>query len=257
MTSANAVTVLIADDEALARERIRMLLANYPRYTVVSEVEDGEEAAAELARLRPALAFLDISMPGRTGVQVADALVDDNVPTAIVFVTAYDEHALQAFEVGALDYLVKPVDRQRFDQTLTRIERRGLVTRAPEYRDELRVLLESLHREAGYRKRFVVRSPKGHYFVQAKDIECVTADGNYLVLQAGGRTHLIRETLKTFVDSVDPAQFVRIHRSVVVNVAFIARIESEGHGEYRITTTGGARVESSRAYGEQLRTLLK
>jgi two-component system, LytTR family, response regulator len=257
MIAQGEVSVLIADDEPLARERIRMLLAQHPQYRIVADVGDGELAAAEIARLRPAIAFLDISMPGRSGVQVADKLVEEESPTAVVFVTAHDEYAVQAFEVGALDYLVKPIDRQRFDQMLARIERRGVTTRAPEYRDELRVLLETLHRESGYRKRFVVRTTKGHYFVQTKDIESVTADGNYLVLQASGRTHLIRETLKSFADSVDPAQYVRIHRSVIVNVEFIARIEPEGYGEYRIVTTSGARLESSRAYGDQLRALLK
>lgn len=257
MSGRAVVDVLIADDEPLARERIRMLLSHHPRYTVVSEVGDGDEAAAEIARLRPAIAFLDISMPGRNGVAVADVLIDESLPTVIVFVTAHDEFALQAFEVGALDYLVKPVDRERFDQTLARIERREGTARPPEYRAELRALLDTVVREAGHRRRFVVASPKGYYFVQARDIETAVADGNYLALHAGGRTHLVRQTLRSFADSVDPAQFIRIHRSIVVNVDCIARIEPQGYGEYRITTLSGARFDSSRAYGDRVRTLLK
>lgn len=257
MSSSRPVPVLIADDEPLARERIRMLLEAHPRYAVVAEVTNGDEAAAEFVRLRPAIAFLDISMPGQNGVAVADAMADEDLETVVVFVTAHDEYALQAFEVGALDYLVKPVDRERFDQTLARIERREESRPPAAYRGELRALLESMHHDAGRRKRFVVRSPKGHYFVQTKDIETVVASGNYLTLHAGGRSHLVRETMKSFEEGVDAEQFVRIHRSVIVNVDCIARIEPQGFGEYRITMSSGARVDSSRAYGDRLRALLK
>ena len=257
MTTPSLIPVLIADDEPLARERIRMLLGAHPNYAVVAEVNDGDDAVTELARLRPAIAFLDISMPGRDGVAVAEELLESDLATTVVFVTAHDEHALRAFEVGAIDYLVKPVDRERFDQTLARIERRAPAGNPPGYRDEMRTIIDALRREAGRRKRFVVRSPKGHYFVATKDVEAAVAEGNYLALQAGGRTHLVRESMKSFEDSVDPDQFVRIHRSAIVNVDFIARIEPQGHGEYRVTMHGGARLESSRAYGEQLRRLLR
>jgi two-component system LytT family response regulator len=256
MTSAPR-TVVIADDEPLARERIRMLLEPHGRYRVVAEAATGDEALAELRRHQPDLAFLDISMPGLSGVEVADQSSEESGRVAVVFVTAHDEFALRAFEVGALDYLVKPVDRERFDQTIARIERRGHGSPVPTYREDLRALLESLTRESGFRKRFVIRTPKGHYFVSASDIEAAVADGNYVTLHAAGRAHLLRETMKGLEERLDPERFIRIHRSAIVNVDFISRIEPQGHAEYVVVTRGGLRVESSRAYADRLRLLLR
>jgi two-component system LytT family response regulator len=249
--------VLIADDEPLARERLHSLLARHEGYRVVSECADGDETLEAIERDRPDLAFLDISMPGRSGVEVAQELLHSSNPPAIVFVTAHDEFALQAFEVSAVDYLVKPVDRERFDQTLGRIEHRfGDATAAPRD-DALRALLKDLLPGPARRKRFVIRSTRGHYFVRTEDVETAVADGNYIALSAGGRAHLVRETMKTFEASLDPAQFVRIHRSTIINIDRIARIEPLGHGEYRVTMQSGSRFESSRAYSERLHALLR
>ena len=249
--------VVIADDEALARERLRHLLARHDAYEIVAECVDGDDALAAVARERPDVLFLDISMPGRSGVDVAQALVETNATTAVVFVTAHEQFALRAFEVSALDYLVKPVDRERFDAMLARVERRLGRPATAAHADELRLLVEELRAGTGHRRRFAVRTPRGHYFVRAEDIECATADGNYVALLAGGRTHLIRETMKSFVGQLDPRVFVRVHRSVVVNVDRIARIEPLGHGEYRISMQGGSRFDSSRAYSESVHALLR
>ena len=249
--------VLVADDEPLARERLRFLLSRHPSYEVVAECVDGDEALAEIERLRPEVAFLDISMPGRNGVEVAQALLDDSHAPAIVFVTAYDQFALRAFEVSAIDYLVKPVDRERFEQMLERVERRiDRVGHAP-LGDEVRALLYELRTTSALPKRFVVRSPRGHYFVRAEDIETATAEGNYVALAAGGRIHLVRETMKSLESKVDPARFVRIHRSTIVSIDRIARIEPLGHGAYRITMQSGARFDSSPTYGGRVQALLR
>ena len=249
--------VLVADDEPLARERLRFLLARRPGYEVVAECVDGDEALSEIERLRPEVAFLDISMPGRNGVEVAQALLDDHHAPAIVFVTAYDQFALRAFEVSAIDYLVKPVDRERFEQMLDRVERRiDRVGHAP-LGDDVRALLHELRTTSALPKRFVVRSPRGHYFVRAEDIETATAEGNYVALAAGGRIHLVRETMKSFESKVDPARFVRIHRSTIVSIDRIARIEPLGHGAYRITMQSGARFDSSPTYGGRVQALLR
>jgi two-component system LytT family response regulator len=248
--------VSIVDDEALARERLRQLLAWRTGYRVVAECADGDEALAAIEREAPELAFLDISMPGRSGVDVAQALVEAGAPTAVVFVTAHEQFALRAFEVSALDYLVKPVDRERFDAMLARVERRLGSPPPPTHADELRLLVEELRSGGPRRKRFTVRTPRGHYFVRTEDIEHATAEGNYVSLAAGGRSHLIRETMKSFVAQLDPATFVRVHRSVVVNVDRIARVEPLGHGEYRIVMQGGARFDSSRAYCDRMHALL-
>lgn len=249
--------VIVADDEPLARERLRLLLSRHPNYEVVAECTDGDEALAAIEAQRPDVAFLDISMPGRTGVDVANELLEDTHAPAIVFVTAYDQFALRAFEVSAIDYLVKPVDRERFDQMLTRVERRvDRSGRAP-LGDDVRALINELRLTSGLPKRFVVRTSRGHYFVRAEDIETATADGNYVGLSAGGRVHLVRETMKSFELKVDPAHFVRIHRSTIVCIDRIARIEALGHGAYRITMTSGARFDSSPTYGQRIQSLLR
>jgi two-component system LytT family response regulator len=235
-----------------------MLLAPHERFRVVAEAATGDAALEEIRRTRPDIVFLDISMPGPSGVEVAEALMDDARPPAVVFVTAHDDFAVEAFEVNAIDYLVKPIDRERFERTLTRLERRVADdVRMP--RDELLALLDTLRTrtEAPYRKRFVVRTSKGHHFVLARDVEYVVADGNYLALHVGGRAHLVRETLTSFERSVDPSDFLRIHRSVMVRIDAIERISNDGHGEYCVHVKGGARFQTSRAYADRVRAMLK
>ena len=256
-----ARSVLIADDEPLARERIRMLLEPHTGFRIVAEAGTGDETLEQIRREQPDIVFLDISMPGRTGVQVAQELLDEPRAPAVVFVTAHDEFAVQAFEVSAIDYLVKPIDRERFEQMLGRVERRlsGGEARSP--RDELSLLVEMLRSGqdgGGYRRRFVVRTAKGHHFVLTRDVEYAVAEGNYVALNAGGRQHLVRETMKSLEDSVDPAEFVRIHRSVIVRIDAIARIEPGGHGgEYRVHMKGGAAFPTSRGYSDRVRALLR
>jgi two-component system LytT family response regulator len=160
---------------------------------------------------------------------------------------------VRAFEVSAVDYLVKPVDRERFDRTLGRVRRR---TGGP-HAAELRALLGALRAADADPVRFVVRDARGHYFVRLEDVESARAEGNYIALHDGQRLHLVRETLRRFEDRVDPARFIRIHRSTIVNLDRIARIEPEGHGEYRVVMRSGARLESSRAHSERLRALLR
>jgi two-component system LytT family response regulator len=248
--------VVIVDDEVLARERMRQLCARHEGLEIVAECPDGDQALAAIERERPDLVFLDICMPGRSGVEVAEALVDDPQAPGIVFVTAHDEFALRAFEVSAMDYLVKPVDRERFDQMIARVERRRTASPAAPAND-LRALLAELRSGPATVERFVVRDPRGHYFVRVSDIESATAEGNYVALGDGRRVHLVRETMRSFEAKVDPARFVRIHRSTIVSIERIARIEPLGHGEYTVVMRSGARFESSRASNHRLRSLLR
>lgn len=250
--------VAIVDDEPLARERLRHLLSRHPAYRIVAECANADEALLALRRETPELVFLDISMPGRSGVELAQMLVDGDDAPDFVFVTAHDQFALAAFEVSALDYLVKPVDRERFDQMLRRVERRSGREARPPLAAELRAVLEELRAgSAVLPRRFVVRSPRGHYFVRTDDVESASAEGNYVALFDGTRSHLVRETMKSFEAKVDPAHFVRIHRSAIVNIDRIARIEPLGSGAYRVTMRSGARFESSRAYGDRVHALLR
>lgn len=252
---------LIADDEPLARARIRLLLEKHRRYEIVGEATNGTEAVEAIVSLAPDVIFLDIRMPGLSGIEVAQAVDAGEGPApAIVFVSAHDEFALAAFDVSAADYLLKPVERARFDRALERVEARiggGARATPGDLDPAIRVALERLNADRTYPKRFLVRASKGLYFVQASDIEWVDAQGNYMRLHAAGKAHMVRATMKTFERQLDPDRFVRVHRSAIVAIDRIERIEPRDHGEYLITMKDGARLTSSRAHSEALRLLLK
>jgi two-component system, LytTR family, response regulator len=246
--------VIIADDEPLARERLRMLLAGRNGYEIVAECEDGVQTVDSIVDSRPDLVFLDVNMPALDGLEVTEALGE--TPPAIVFVTAFHEFAVRAFEVSAVDYLLKPVDRERLERALARAELR-LTANAPAALDPaVREFLEALRAERTYAKRFLVRSTRGHYFVRADEIDWVDAQENYVRLHAGSRAHLLRETMTALEAKLNPDAFVRVHRSAIVNIDRIERIEPYARGEYLITLRDGARLTSSRAHGERLRELL-
>ncbi len=266
--SAPEVRVVLADDEPLARERLRMLLEDHPGYRVVAEAEHGAEAVEAIRRERPDLVFLDVRMPELDGIEVAAALAGEAArgaaPPVVIFVTAFEEYALRAFEVDARDYLTKPVDRDRLARALSRAEavradRREAEKGAPAAVDpSLLAFLESLRRESGYPARFLVRDAKGGmYFVRADEVDWVEAEGNYVALHAGGRRHLVRDTMRDFAAKLSPERFVRIHRSAVVNVDRVARVEPYARGEYTLTLRDGTRLTSSRAHSDDLRRLLK
>lgn len=249
--------VLIADDEPLARERVRLMLGNGAGYTVVSECRDGPGTVEGILAHRPEVVFLDIKMPGLDGFEVLTALDDAAAPPAIIFVTAYDAYAIKAFEVNAVDYLLKPFDLDRFAAALARAEARLARGSRATLDPELRALLTTLKAQRPYPERFLVRAAKHLYFVKAADIDWVDGASNYVRLHIGGRAHLVRDTLKAIAAKLPPDRFVRIHRSVVVNIDRIERLEPNGHGEYRITLQDGTRVTSSRAHSAALQGLLR
>jgi two-component system LytT family response regulator len=243
-----------------------MLLEPDPRYQIVAECEHGAQAVEEILATRPDLVFLDIRMPELDGLQVAEALRAEAAKGArvpvIVFVTAFEDYALRAFEVDARDYLTKPVDRERLDRALARAEERFARGGTPEgaagLDPSLVALLETLRDERAYPVRFAVRDAKGGtYFVRADEIDWVDAQGNYVGLHAGGRTHLVRDTMREFAAKLNPAAFVRVHRSAIVNVDRVARVEPYARGEYSITLRDGTRLTSSRAYSDDLRRLVR
>lgn len=250
------LSVLVVDDEELPRQRVSDLVRAHPRLSLIGEAIDGASALDAIVEHRPDLVFLDIQMPELDGFQVIAALDDDVLP-AIVFVTAYDEYAIRAFEVDAIDYLLKPVTAQRFEaavaRALGRIDRRDASLDKP-----IRTLAT---RAAEQRRtpvtRFVARRGGKHYFVSVADIDWIEAEGNYMRLQTGDRSHLIRETMKGLEATLDSEEFVRIHRSVVVAVSRIESVQAREHGEYLVTMRGGAQFVSSRGYSERLRRLLR
>ena len=255
--------VVIADDEPLARERIASLLAGRAGYDVVAECEDGAQAVDAILARRPDLVFLDIKMPALDGLEVVEALGGalGDAPPEVVFVTAFDEFALRAFEVSAADYLLKPVDRERLDRALARVEARLTARRqggAPAPLDPaLRDFLQRLRDERAYPARFLVRASHGLYFVRAAEVEWVDAAGNYVRLHARGKAHLVRDTMRAFEAKLDPTTFVRVHRSAIVNLDHVQRLEPHAHGEYVITLRDGTRLTSSKAHGTRLHALVR
>ena len=256
------IRVVVVDDEPLARERLRTLLASRPEVELVAECGDGGSAVETIAATRPDLVFLDVQMPELDGFEVLDALrlLDPPALPAVVFVTAYDAYALRAFEVRALDYLLKPFDRSRFDEALGRaLERlRGRESAGMTVESgALAALLAELRAERGWRERFVVRTGSRISFVRTEEVDWIDAEGNYLRLHVAGRTHLVRETMKSVEAELDPSRFVRVHRSAIVNVDRIASLEPYFHGEYVVTLRDGARLTSSRSHSARLRALLR
>jgi two-component system LytT family response regulator len=252
MTPLRAV---IVDDEPLARERIRTLLADYPDWTLAAECGDGLEAVAAIERERPDLVFLDIQMPELDGFEVLDALGPGSAP-AIIFVTAFDEFALRAFEVSAVDYLLKPIDSSRFQQALDRARGR-LGARVQEANLQFEQLVQLWRTRQNLATRFVVRDGGTISFVKVQDVDWIDAAGNYVRLHAAGREHLVRDTMKAVEARLDPAVFVRVHRSAIVNIDRVSALEPYFHGEYVVIMRDGARLTSSRSHSERLRSLLK
>jgi two-component system, LytTR family, response regulator len=250
------VRTAIADDEPLARERIASMLEAHPNYEIVAHCKDGAEAVTAIRRERLDLVFLDVRMPELDGFQVLDALGGGHVP-AIIFVTAFEDYAIRAFEVSALDYLLKPFDRPRFEKTLARFEEqfhRGQMGIS----DELRQFLGSLGGSTeAYASRFPIKSAGDIYFVRAEEIDWIDAAGNYTALHVAGRKHLIRETMKSIESKLDPRKFVRVHRSAIINIDRLRKLQPYFHGEYVVTLQDGTTLTSSRGYSDRLRALLE
>jgi two-component system LytT family response regulator len=271
-TATAMIRIVIADDEPLARQRIRSLLDERRDVTIVGEARDGAEAVDMILRERPDIVFLDVKMPELDGFEVIAALeamsqaeaeaAGSSSSPAIIFVTAFGEFAVKAFEVRALDYLLKPFDRARLDRALENAAARRAARGAARagstpFDPALRELLAMLRSEERREERFLIRSGHRMYFVLASDIDWADAAGNYVRLHAHGRAHLHRDTMKALETRLDPRRFVRIHRSAIVNIDRIAQIEPYVHGEYVVTMRDGTRLTSSRAHSAGLRALLE
>ena len=247
-------TLLIVDDEPLARQGLRLLLAGDPDVAAVHEAKDGREAVAALREQRPDLVFLDVQMPEMDGLAVIREVGPENMP-AVVFVTAHDKYAIQAFEVNALDYLLKPVTRERFAQALGRAKARLRTEPAGEAGRQILSLLETLGMPSRALKRLAVRSAGKTTFVDIADVDWIEAAENYVRLHAGRASHLVHVAMNTLEGSLDPQTFLRIHRSIIVNVGRIQELEPVAHGEYVVTLPHGVRVRSGRTYHEKLKAL--
>jgi two-component system LytT family response regulator len=251
----NPIRTLIVDDEPLARDRLRTLLVGDPDIVLIGECEDGQQALAALRAGPCDLAFLDVQMPGLDGLGVMRALDTERVP-AVIFVTAHDCYALPAFEVQAVDYLLKPFDRERFERALSRAKERIAQDRSARAGQELLTLLQVARPERSYLDRLLIRSSGRIYFLKVEEIDWVEAAGNYVRLHAGRTTHLLRETLGSLEAKLDPSRFVRIHRSTMVNVERIRELEPLFHGDYTVVLADGTHLPLSRTYRAALSGLL-
>jgi two-component system, LytTR family, response regulator len=233
------IRTLVVDDEPLARSNLTVLLRLDPDIEIVGECRSGFEALAEIRGRRPDLVFLDVQMPECDGFDVVEQLGKD-LPHAVVFVTAYDQYALKAFEAGALDYLLKPFDNARFDRALGRAkERIALSKEAPRKID-----------------RLVIKGAGQVTFVKISEIDWIEAADYYACLHVRTKTHLLRRRMADLERELDPAVFCRIHRSSIVNINRIRGLEVGEDGEYEVTLDTGARLRLSRRYRKQLQSLM-
>jgi two-component system LytT family response regulator len=248
------LTVLIVDDEPLAREGLQALLSRDPEVGMIREARDGREAVASVRELTPDIVFLDVQMPEMDGFAVVRTIGAEHMP-AVVFVTAHDQYAIQAFEVNALDYLLKPVVEDRFEKALVRAKSRIRSNGAEGLQRQIIGLLETIASPRNYLKRLAVRSAGKTLFIDVEELDWVQGAENYVELHAGQATHLLHVTMNALEKSLDPAAFLRIHRSLIVNVRRIRDLQPGAHGEYLITLRDGTRLQSGRTYANRLRAM--
>jgi two-component system LytT family response regulator len=255
MTPARPLRVLVVDDEPLARQRIEDLLRHEPGVELVGTADSGPAAVERIRALQPDLVFLDVQMPGKTGLDVVREVGAERMP-ATIFVTAFDQHALAAFDLAALDYLVKPFDDERFEQALRRARRMVELEEVSRLRAQL---LAALAGERGehpaqpdYLERIPVETRGKVQVVPVADIDFIVASGPYAELYVKDRRHLIRESMTTLEERLDPAHFLRIHRSSIVRIDLVETLHKSPGGDYEVQLKGGRRLRVSRSRREEL-----
>jgi two-component system, LytTR family, response regulator len=254
----NKIRALVVDDEPMARDRVLSLLQQEEDVEVVGECGDGTQAVAAIQHQSPDLVFLDVQMPGHNAFEVIQAVGAERMPN-VIFVTAYDEYALKAFEVHALDYLLKPFGRDRFQRTLQHarasLERR----RAGDLGRRLLALVNDIKTEPGPPRldRLVVKAGGRVFFLRTDEIDWIEAAGNYVRLHLGEESHLFRETMNRMESRLDGRRFVRIHRSRIVNTERVKELQPWFNGEHVVVLQNGTRLTLSRGYREKLQEQLK
>jgi two-component system LytT family response regulator len=241
---------LIVDDEAVARRRVRRLLQKEVDVQVVGECADGAAAVEAITDERPDLVFLDVQMPELDGFEVLQRLPPRRLP-AFVFVTAFDRYALRAFEVHAVDYLLKPFTAERFQQALARVRERR--TSPP---DGLRALLDDLRAKAAYLRRLAVHAGRRVVLLDVGEVDWLQAADNYVTVHAGRREHLVRTTLAELERQLDPERFVRIHRSAIVAIDRVRELHPATHGDFDVVLHDGTRLTLGRRWRDRLERAL-
>jgi two-component system LytT family response regulator len=255
MTTESKIRTVIVDDEELGRDRIQTLLEQQPDVEIIGVCSNGAEAVEVIERAQPDLVFLDVQMPDMDGFEVVGSLDSGKLP-AIVFVTAHDGHAIRAFEIHALDFLLKPFDQTRFEKALERARTQVSSKKGPAIDSRLVSLLEELREERKYPERLIVKSSGRVFFVRTEEIDWVEASGNYVKIHTKNEAHLLRESMKNMEGKLDPKIFVRIHRSAIVNIDRIKELEPWFHGEYIVIMRDGTRLTASRVFSDRLSALI-
>jgi two-component system LytT family response regulator len=248
------IKTIIVDDEALARGRLRQLLETETDIEIVSECSHGGEAVAAIKKESPQLVFLDVQMPELDGFGVLEKIRGEAMPV-VVFVTAHDKFALKAFEVHAIDYLLKPFDKERFQAALKKARTHLKQSESSGLNERLSALLADLKPEARHPDRIAVKVSGRVLLVRTAEIDWVEAADNYLSLHIGSEAHLLRETMTGLEGRLDPKQFIRISRSTMVNVERIRELQPMFHGDYVVILRDGTKLNLSRGYRDKLQQL--
>ncbi|MEO7458155.1 MAG: LytTR family DNA-binding domain-containing protein [Gemmatimonadaceae bacterium] len=255
----SAIRVLIADDEAPARMRLEDLLQKEADVTLVGMATSGDDAVAKIRELAPDIVFLDVQMPGMTGLEVVEEIGASAMP-ATIFCTAYDQYAIRAFDVAAVDYLLKPYDDERFEEAFNRARRRLALEGVERLRGQLMSMLERVPvappvipvAPAHYLERIAVEVKGKVRPVPVAEIDYITSDGPYAELHVAGRKMVIRESMQALEERLDPSKFMRVHRSVIVRLDLVEMLHRAAGGEYELQLKGGGRLRVSRSRREAL-----
>lgn len=255
MTDSPRIRILLVDDEPLAREMLREMLQGDPQVEIVGESCNGREALEAIRAESPDLIFLDVQMSEVGGFEVLGSLEKDSLPY-VIFVTAYDQYAVRAFEVQALDYLLKPFDQERFDISWQRAKSQLARDRNGGTDQRILALLEELKAGNRYLERLVIKAAGRIYFLDTAEIDWIEAEGNYVSVHSARKSHLLRETISSLESQLDPKKFVRIHRSSIVRLDFIQELQPWFHGEYRVILNDGTQLTLSRNHRDKLQEAL-
>lgn len=261
------IRALIVDDEALARQGLAVRLERDSRVELLRSCKNGREALEAIAELEPDLIFLDIQMPGMSGFEVVERLQQDNMPL-VVFVTAYDEYAVKAFEVHAVDYLLKPIEQERLQQALDHVaermagkrdqlEKRRLmdvvIRLTGRSEDAVAELMVGEDQPVRYSEKLAIKDGSSTTFVPVRDIDWIDAAGDYMCVHVKGETHIMRTTMKELESALDPNLFQRVHRSTIVNLDRVEKVSSHINGEFHLTLSCGTSLKMSRSYKDKVR----
>jgi len=266
------IRTLIVDDEVLSRRGVEIRLRNEPDFEILAQCANGREALAAVQQYKPDVLFLDIQMPGMSGFDVLARLPQESLPV-VVFVTAYDQYAIRAFEARAIDYLLKPIDDARFATALTRVREHVRARNAADQRDRLMQIIAEItgcgelaldelltHGRRAIEERrpevLPIRQGRETVRVPVASIQWVDAAGDYMCIHAGGETHILRGTMKELEELLDPRLFQRVHRSTIVNLRLVKSLRAHMNGEYFLTLEGGHELKLSRTYRDKVEYFL-